>query len=188
MPDLFVIYDTVESVTPEQVKTWLLHSQNEPQVNGDTFSFDENRGRLFCRTFLPRKWKRETIGGAGKEFWVDGKNYPLGNTRLEEIKEKGIKPIWGNWRVELRAEEPTAKVTFLNLIQVGMADKLGKMVESSYVRDGEREGVKVTHDGVEYTVLFDTEDAPRGSIKATSDATELFANELTKRIQEEAAF
>ncbi|MFA6931103.1 MAG: heparinase II/III family protein, partial [Lentisphaeria bacterium] len=43
-PDFFVICDDVESLEPEQTKTWLLHSQNEPQENGDTFHFDELKG------------------------------------------------------------------------------------------------------------------------------------------------
>ena len=96
-PDYFVICDTVESVKPDQTQTWLLHSQNEPVENKDQFHFDEEAGRLFCRTFLPENFKRSKIGGPGKEFWVDGKNYPLGKTRLEEYKKRKIKkPLWGN--------------------------------------------------------------------------------------------
>ena len=98
-PDFFVICDDVESVEPGQTKTWLLHSQNEPQENGDIFHFDEQKGRLFCRTLLPANAKRKKIGGPGKEFWVDGNNYPLGKTRLEEYASKGATTLWaiGVW-------------------------------------------------------------------------------------------
>ena len=188
MPDMFVIYDTIISFKPNQTKTWLLHSQNKPVENGDIFSFDEKKGRLFCRTFLPKDFKREIIGGPGKEFWIDGKNYPLGKTRLAEIKKRGIKPIWGNWRVELTSKKPTFKVNYLNLIQVGMADKLKKMVSSEFIHDGKRQGVKFNYGGLEYTVLFDTVNIPGGSIKVVKNDKVIFASKLTKKIQKQTPF
>lgn len=187
-PDFFVICDTVKSVKPEQLKTWLLHSQNEPEESGDIVSFGENKGRLFCRTFLPEDFKREKIGGPGREFWVDGKNYPLGKTRLEEYAARKItNPLWGNWRIELTRRKPSESVRFLNLIQVGMADKLKKMATSSYVKNGTREGVKFIHDDTEYTILFDA-DGTGGYFKAVKNGKTLLEKELIQGIQPQTAF
>jgi len=76
-PDYFVVCDRVVSKKPDQLKTWLLHTQNEPVLDGDTFSAGHWGGKLYCRTLLPRKYERKKIGGAGKEFWSDGRNWPI---------------------------------------------------------------------------------------------------------------
>ncbi|MBQ6596004.1 MAG: heparinase II/III family protein, partial [Lentisphaeria bacterium] len=188
-PDYFVICDTVESVKPEQTQTWLLHSQNEPVEEKDQFHFDENAGRLFCRTFLPKDFRRTKVGGPGKEFWVDGKNYPLGKTRLEEYKKRKVKKtLWGNWRVELTAGKPTAQVRFLNLIQVGMKAKLQKMAPSEYVTEEDLEGVRFTAvDGTDWTVLFDRTGL-KGKIRAEKDGMTLLDSALTEKIQKQKAF
>ena len=188
-PDYFVVCDTVESVKPEQTQTWLLHSQNEPVENGDIFHFDEKAGRLFCRTFLPKGYKRTKIGGPGKEFWVDGKNYPLGKTRMEEYKKRNITDtLWGNWRVELTVGQPTAKVRFLNLIQVGMKEKIQKMVDSEYVKDGALEGVRFTaSDGTVYTVLFDRA-GTGGRMKSERGGKVLLDKEFSNQVQKQTPF
>ena len=188
-PDYFVVCDTVESVKPDQTQTWLLHSQNEPVENNDQFRFDEEAGRLFCRTFLPKDFQRTKVGGPGREFWVDGKNYPLGKTRLGEYKKRKVKKtLWGNWRVELTAGKPAAQVRFLNLIQVGMKARLQKMMPSEYVTEGELEGVRFTAvDGTVWTVLFDRTGL-KGKIRAEKDGKTLLDRALTEQIQKQKAF
>ena len=188
-PDYFVICDTVESVKPDQTQAWLLHSQNEPVEEDDVFHFDEGAGRLFCRTFLPKGYKRTKIGGPGREFWVDGKNWPLGKTRMEIYRKRNVKKtLWGNWRVELTAGKPTAKVRFLNLIQVGMKDRLPKMVNSEYVKDGLLEGVRFTAaDGTAYTVLFN-EAGTGGKIKAARGGKVLLDRPLSNQVQKQTPF
>ncbi len=179
-PDFFVVCDTVESVEKGQLKTWLLHSQNEPVESGDQFRFDEGQGRLFCRTFLPVDFKREKIGGPGKEFWVDGKNYPMGKTRMEEYAKRGIiNPLWGNWRIELTANKPAESVRFLNLIQVGMSGELKEMVRSDYVKNGTREGVTFTYENTKYTVLFDA-DGSGGWFQAVRNGQVILEKDLNK--------
>ena len=187
-PDYFVICDTVESVKPDQPQTWLMHSQNEPVEEKDQFYFDEEAGRLFCKTFLPQGYKRTKIGGPGKEFWVDGKNYPQGKTRQEEYKRKFKKRLWGNWRMELTAGQPTAQVRFLNLIQVGMKDQLRKMVPSEYVREGGMEGVRFTAvDGTVYTVCFDA-GGTGGKITAVRNGKTLIDRAFINQVQSQKPF
>jgi heparin/heparan-sulfate lyase len=186
-PDFFVICDDVESVEPTQTKTWLLHSQNEPQENGDIFHFDEQKGRLFCRTFLPANAKREKIGGPGKEFWVDGKNYPLGKTRLEEYASKNATTLWGNWRMELTHAEPIQSVRFLNLLQVGLSETLAEMVPSEYIKTDTHEGVKFTFKDVQYTVTF-RNDGIGGRFCAVRQTETLIDQEFSNEVQKQEAF
>lgn len=187
-PDYFVICDTVESAKDNQPQTWLLHSQNEPVENGDIFHFDEGKGRLFCRTFLPKDFKRTKIGGPGKEFWVDGKNYPLGKTRLEEYASRGIRnPLWGNWRMEITPGKAVRKVRFLNLIQVGMKKDLNSMVKSEYIQDKGKDGIRFFAGDTEYSVWFD-EDGNGGHIKAVRSGKTVFDRDLSKEIQMQKAF
>jgi len=188
-PDYFVVCDTVETVKPDQKQTWLLHSQNEPAESGDTFSVDEERGRLFCRTFLPQGFERTKIGGPGKEFWVDGKNYPPGRTRLEEYRKRKVaKRLWGNWRVELAPGKPAAQVRFLNLLQAGLKDDTPRMVESRFAEEGGLEGVRFTaKNGTVWTVLFDRTGL-KGNIRAEKDGKRLLDRALTEKIQKQKAF
>ena len=190
-PDYFVICDTVETVKPEQKQSWLLHSQNEPVENGDTFRFDEEQGRLFCKTFLPVDHQRTKIGGPGKEFWADGKNYPLGKTRQAEYAQrfKGKKaPLFGNWRMEISPGKPVAKNRFLHLIQVGLKNKKPEMVKSVYVKENGLEGVRFTAcDKTDYTVLFDRTGL-NGRIRAEKNGKKLFDRPLTNKVQKQKAF
>ena len=188
LPDYFVVCDTVESVRDDQAKTWLLHSQNEPVENGDIFRFEEGKGRLFCRTFLPENYRRTKIGGPGKEFWVDGKNYPQGKTRMEEYRKKGItNPLWGNWRMEIAPGEKCTKVRFLNLIQVGMKDQLREMTAAEYRKEGTSEGVRFETEKGTFTVLFDS-DGSGGKIRAEKNGKVFLDQELTRKIQPQKAF
>ena len=189
-PDYFVICDTVESVKPEQTQTWLLHSQKKPVEKGDIFTFDEEQGRLFCRTFLPQSFKRTVIGGKGKDFYVDGKNFNnIDPDYMVKLAKQGIPdPKWGNYRVELTAGKTTAKVRFLNLIQVGMKAKLQKMMPSEYVNERDLEGVRFTSvDGTVWTVLFD-QTGLKGKIRAEKTGRTLVERALTEKIQEQKAF
>lgn len=190
-PDYFVICDTVETVKPEQKITWLLHSQNEPVESGNIFSFDEEQGRLFCKTLLPANFNRTKVGGPGKEFWVDGKNYPLGKTRQAEYvrRFKGKKaPLFGNWRMEITPGKPVTKVRYLNLIQVGFKKDTPGMVKSQYVKEGSFEGVSFTsRDNTAYTVLFDSTGL-KGKIRAVKNGRKLFENMLTEKVQKQKAF
>jgi heparin/heparan-sulfate lyase len=76
-PDLFVVLDRVNSSKAEYQKTWLYHTVDEPQIDGLTFTETSQGGRTICRTLYPADAVMEKIGGPGKQFWSDGKNWPL---------------------------------------------------------------------------------------------------------------
>lgn len=83
VPGVLIVLDKVVATNATFKKTWLLHSQNEPLIKGNIISFESTQngrnGRLQNNVLLPEiaNQQIEKIGGAGKEYWVDGKK--LGN-------------------------------------------------------------------------------------------------------------
>ena len=190
-PDLFVIYDTVKSVKADQKKTWQLHTQEEPVVKGDTFEVVQREGRLISRTLLPEKAQLVKIGGPGKEFWSDGKNYPLGphlEKNIAAARKKGYDaPLWGAWRMFIT--DPAAKTdnAFLHVIQVGLKKEFTKMIPTRLVREKGMEGAHFVYNDVEYTILFDPAKIPAGRIKAVKNGRILYDRPFTEQVQKQRA-
>lgn len=113
VPGALIVLDKVVTTNATFKKTWLLHSQNEPSINGDVISFESTQkgrnGRLQNNVLLPEITNQqiEKIGGEGKEYWVDGKNW--GTVTQEDA---------GQWRVEVSPKQAALSNNFLNVIQV----------------------------------------------------------------------
>lgn len=119
VPASLVIYDHVVSSDPGFRKFWLLHSIEEPSVDGTEFTvartMDGDSGMLKNTVLLPEKDNVSitAVGGPGKEFWVFGTNYSNAATsRPDPANERG------EWRVEVVPVNPSAEDCFLNVIQV----------------------------------------------------------------------
>jgi hypothetical protein len=116
-PAALLVFDRVTAAQPEFRKSWLLHSINEPRVEGATTTIaraeDGYNGKLVNTTLLPPEGDREivTIGGPGHEFWVDDRNYPQGYRRPGSHEP-------GAWRIELSPTQPSQTDLFLNVLQV----------------------------------------------------------------------
>jgi len=118
-PNVFVVFDRVQTVKREQRVTWLLHTAEKPSIEGDRFHADYRGGRIWCRTLLPSKAVLTAVGGPGKEFWSDGRNWALpANPVLggESIKQP---ELLGGWRMEVSPQNPATDNVFLNLIETG---------------------------------------------------------------------
>jgi heparin/heparan-sulfate lyase len=106
----------VVSADPASTKYWLLHSIEEPAVDGPTTVVTLSRegwsGKLVNTTLLPDpdNLRADKVGGPGKEFWVFGTNYPNETSPPD--------PETGAWRVELSPARPAAADLFLNVMQV----------------------------------------------------------------------
>ena len=81
-PDYFVIYDRLTSVEPNQQKVFLLHTRNEPACKDGVWRGDAGTGSLFMKTVLPADARTEVIGGPGREFWTNGRNFPLSEDKM----------------------------------------------------------------------------------------------------------
>lgn len=114
-PAALIVFDRVTSANPDFKKYWLLHSIEEPQVNGSrtviSRSEDDYNGQLINDTLLPVADNLEitAVGGPGKEFWVFGTNYI---NDFPSTKEQGA------WRIEASPSQPAEQDVFLNVMQM----------------------------------------------------------------------
>lgn len=113
-PAALIVFDRMESTDKNLKKVWTLHSQEEPEINGNQVvvkrTTEHNNGRLINQTLLPQKSCIEKIGGEGYEFWNGKENLYV--ETYEEGRENGA------WRVEISPDEKSEKDYFLNVMQV----------------------------------------------------------------------
>ena len=113
IPMLFFVYDDVTSKNEEAIKKFLLHTINEPTIEGNTVTVTEGEGKLVLTALIGAD-KIEGIGGQGKGFWVceDGEN---GYNVKDGVQNGWEDSLWG--RVEISATgEKTDKM--LNVMYV----------------------------------------------------------------------
>ena len=176
-PDYFVVYDRVTSVKPEQEKVFLWHTQNEPVRIGNVWRGEAGGGALFVAPLLPAQAKSTAIGGPGREFWTNGRNFPVGPKTQKQVAARGGKSWLGNWRLEIAA--PAEKeVRFLTVMQA--ADKSVKqMVPAKLVQEGDEDGVRfTTAEGLDCTVKFRRTGRAGGNIKIEKDGKTLLDRPL----------
>jgi heparin/heparan-sulfate lyase len=135
-PAALVVFDRIVAADPSFVKTWLLHTIEEPIIDGSTFrvrlASHGWSGALRNTTLVPAadNLRIEKVGGPGKEFWVDGRNYPNETTPPDPEK--------ATWRVEVSPRQPAAADLFLNVIEVMDGDSAasgGLAIETIENRD-----------------------------------------------------
>lgn len=153
-PDIFVIYDRVVSDKAEYPKRWLYHTASLPVMNGKTeFSEASQGGKAICRTLLPKGPTLELVGGEGKQFWSDGKNWPISDYAKKWIPQDD-QPSVGQWRVEVKPKKEAKADHFLHILQVG--DESLQSLPKTKCEDG-KENVILSFDyaGSTYTLTFD---------------------------------
>lgn len=120
-PAALIVFDKITSNNDSFTKTWLLHSQSQPEISGDTVTIKRvdpavgYNGKLVNRTLLPAGANAliTAVGGPGKEYLVQGVNYPIRVTNDVKNTEEA-----GAWRVEVSPAAKAATDTFLNVMQV----------------------------------------------------------------------
>ncbi len=123
-PAAFVVYDRVISADKSFKKRWLIHCVEEPSVTGNTTVIKRTKlgfnGKLVNKTLLPREFEIEKIGGAGREYMVNGENFPA-------VEYVGAETDSAPWKIELSPKNESEKDFFLNAMYVTDAD--GKLSE-----------------------------------------------------------
>ncbi|MBQ7384010.1 MAG: heparinase II/III family protein [Clostridia bacterium] len=123
---VFAVSDKVVSSNADFKKTFMLHCQEEPQIignktvirrTGSPESFHglplKYDGMLINQTLLPKGAKIESLGGEGREFLINGENYPIPiNGKLKASAETG----WG--RIEITPPMANESDEFLNVMLV----------------------------------------------------------------------
>jgi len=141
-PAALIVYDKVTSTQPSFRKIWLLHSINEPKIEAGTITITRTEkgynGRLVDHVLLPRisNQRITKIGGPGKEFWVDGRNYP------NPIDRPGYTEP-GSWRIELSPRLPAKTDHFLNVMYVSDALPEPERLNPSRLESDQLLGVKI---------------------------------------------
>jgi heparin/heparan-sulfate lyase len=132
-PAVLVVYDHITSAKPELKKTWLLHSIDEPQVDGAITTIRRNGGKLVNQTLEPAAFHIVKVGGPGHEFEYAGVNHPPSKPPVPADEA-------GSWRIELSPAQPAATDSFLNVIQI-MDDSVDPLPVSR-TKDGIRIGTR----------------------------------------------
>lgn len=167
-PDYFIVYDRVTAEDPSYRKEWLLHTVHEPVIEGNLMRTDCGKGRLFCETLLPEGAEITLVGGPGKEYWANGKNWEVekeyDDMARERSKKKGHDVYFGAWREEVSPAEPAEKDRFLHVLTAADTETMCPP-ETELLQDALRDGVRLTlPDGKQVTVYFNRDDEVGGEI------------------------
>jgi len=180
-PDCYVIFDRVSSTDPSYGKTWLLHTAEKPTINGNLFTTAHEEGRLYSTTLLPENARLETVGGPGRQFEVEGHNYPL----PEGYRYSGDLPLMGQWRVEVHAPKDSKETYFLHVLST--ADRSSQsMPVPELVRERGMYGASFTADGKQYEVKFGTKGAASGNISIREDGKIVVDTSLTQDVAKQS--
>lgn len=152
-PAAFICFDKVDSTDASFEKKWLLHTEEEPEINGDTAVVkaieNDYNGKMVLKALYPENPKFELIGGEGRQFEVNGTNMdaPL----LKDAAE------WGNWRIEISPSAEAKQDMFLNVMYFTDYDK--NLPELPTIKENQGNFVGVTI--MDRVVLFskDAKDA-----------------------------
>ncbi len=111
---MLVVFDRVVSANPAFKKTWLLHTLQEPQVQGRAITAmrdtDGYGGKLVATSLLPERATLTKIGGPGKDYWVESaqRNYATTKAGAEG----------GAWRIEVSPAASAREDVFLHTLTV----------------------------------------------------------------------
>lgn len=160
-PDILVIFDRVTSTDKSYAKRWLLHTANEPRIEGKRFISEQGEGRLIATTLLPEDATLTAIGGEGKEFMVGDKNHSVPSKFLPHGK---IPELMGRWRVEVMPGAERTEDVFLHVLEVG--DQNRESVTELQVSEGEGYvELKLTDSlGSPVVIRFNTQGSVGGTI------------------------
>lgn len=161
-PAALIVFDKVSASDAGFKKTWLLHSQSEPDISGDTVviqrtEWDYNssyqyNGKLINRTLLPANAVLAKVGGSGNEFSVGGTNYPI-QPEAEYATEEA-----GAWRLEVSPPAASETDLFLNVMQVMDAGSALPALPTTAIDAPLLAGVKIKN----RVVLFSKSGMPLG--------------------------
>ncbi len=96
-PLLFVTFDRISAIGEHAKKTLLLHTINEPTLDGNTAIAEVEGGRLTATYISDSELEVTKIGGPGKTFWVNGKQCHTNNMAEGDVWGRAeISPKLGN--------------------------------------------------------------------------------------------
>ena len=150
-PDIFVIYDRVHSVKPDQKKEILFHTRNKPMpISNKSWRAENGEGVLFIHSILPTEARFNIEGGAGRDFLASGRNWELdgGEKWFEKYRTTG------RWRLEVASPENRSESDFLHVLRASTTKKMVKL-DSAEKIDKDTVTVSFTDEkGTEWHLTF----------------------------------
>ncbi len=162
-PNVFIIFDRVEAAQADFVKTWFLHSAYEPELGEATARISNDKGQLKVWTLWPIQPEITKIGGPGREFEVDGRNYPPTDKKNYDADEAG------RWRIEVSSTEQAERQYFLHALIADDADAPMEQSVELIQAEGQLGAVIRSSDGAA-KVLFTAEGDLTGTLELTDAA------------------
>ncbi len=163
-PGALIVFDKV-TANKDFKRTWLLHSANEPVVEGNKQTVARTdgsfNGRLVNETLLPKNAVITKVGGEGKEYMV-------GNTNYEDT----VTPETCSWRLEISPAHNQDTDYFLNVLQVSENDDSIVPLETMQYDIGTHVGVKIK-ERVAFLSKSETRSARSITFTVQDDAEEL---------------
>ncbi len=147
-PAALIVFDKMTSRDKDAKKTWLLHSQEKPQISGNTTVITRTEegfnGKLVNKTHLPIQSDLDikAIGGDNNEMYlVDGIQYGHTEGSIEH----------GKYRIEISTKNTSKSETYLNSMYVTDADKDLPELKMHYESRGSFKGVTVKDKSVYFS-------------------------------------
>ncbi len=139
-PGALIVLDDIASKDAAFKKSWLLHSEEEPVIDGNTAVIERNQyeyhGRLTNETLLPEKYVIEKIGGENQRFLSNGTNFKaVSKTKTQEE---------GNWRLEISPAQKAEDDLFLNVMWVSDSEDNQEPLKAQLLqKDDDYVGVRI---------------------------------------------
>jgi hypothetical protein len=124
-PGALIVFDRATSANSAYKKYWLLHTMNEPVVDGNRI-VAVNGGKLTDTALYPESPVIEKVGGANSKFDVFGTNYNQGGSIVTSSQRPYEE---GSWRVQISPPQEALEDMFLNVLEMTDAGTEGSQVQ-----------------------------------------------------------
>ena len=146
-PAVFIVFDRITTTEAGSTKTFMLHMQSEPTIDGNVVVITNNatdyngtyNGMLTNQTLTPYD-SITAIGGVGHRFEVGGVNYEPDNIRYSE---EGMEEGWGRVEVSVTTTEANQTDFFLNVMYVNDADQTLALEKAVLIETAQVLGAKI---------------------------------------------
>jgi hypothetical protein len=137
--DHIVVFDRITPVDSTSDITWLLHTRNQPVINGTGLTALNGNGKLFQKTVIPE------------------------NPSMDAQQETGGAHGLNSWRVQISPAQPRQHVQFLNYLYPASSDAVAMpATETIYASTDNMIGVKIGGAEQDFVVMFSTD--PVGAV------------------------
>ena len=141
-PGAFIVFDQIKTAEAGSTKSFLLHSQTRPVVNGNTIIIENTEegynGKLVDQILYVGTadaadpiYKIKRLGGEDREFWYDGKNHPNNSTMADDM---AYEPGWGRLEITTTTTNTNQTDYMLNVMYVSDADGSTEVVPATLIK------------------------------------------------------